>query len=509
MFFLTGIIQCVFFTVLQVREWYGNMLSPVINNGVDFFLMEDGHSCYSTYPQWVQALSLAMHHQSQPSDNQQRLSSTSSTPPTSSSSSPSHDKPTLKEKHSPRLFALTKGHVPGQQRHGGVAVKLSETPATWKGLQDFPGRFLQAVMTGAAFIAPELCIGELSDVDDNNDAPALLTRWYQAIVFTHIMQVQSHVPRWNTSRNIRSSLPFSWPEPYASSMRKAIHLRYHFIPTLYSLAHRQYHLSDAPMIQPLAMAFPSDVTDARIVNQWLVGGSVMTVPVLNANGTVNVYFPREDASTSSSLQTSLHWYEFNTTTRHASCMQPRLFHVPINEQLIFVREGTIVPIASVSHSSMMSTADIAKAPLHVHIYASASNQQASQPSFILYEDDGISNMYTTHHVSEPTIRITHLSYDEVSQTFSWYRLKHMEHQDGYFKDIIITVFTPNNSRITLGPVSFTDKVGEINVVQLSLLEQVGDFVVSRSTKPIILFFIIASLIFFGLLFYDDCFSAFF
>jgi alpha-glucosidase (family GH31 glycosyl hydrolase) len=171
-------------------------------------------------------------------------------------------------------------------------------------------------------------------------------------------------------------------------------MRYELIPYYYSMAHQSYLKGD-PLIQPLAMAFPSDLSLRGVGYERLMGDLLMV-----AAADAGIYF--KDVQ----LPSSTRWYDFRTKKQVVTNVQggilsgvptyrDGLFEIPV-----YVREGALV----VKQDPMDFPQGQAAQPqqkdrklYHVDFFASSLLGQRSK--FILSEDDGMTTDYINGSVA--------------------------------------------------------------------------------------------------------------
>jgi alpha-D-xyloside xylohydrolase len=115
------------------------------------------------------------------------------------------------------------------------------------------------------------------------------------------------------------------------------------------------------------MDFPEDPRTWSIDNQFLVGESLLVAPAFTGEPSRSVYLPEGE------------WFDYWTGKRYTGKQQIHL-EVPLEQIPIFVRSGTLLPLAEPA----LHTDDPASWRLTVNIYG-------DQPvPATLYEDDGTS-----------------------------------------------------------------------------------------------------------------------
>jgi alpha-glucosidase len=245
----------------------------------------------------------------------------------------------------------------------------SDVPVQWDALRNTPTYLLNWALAGVGYTTVD--IGGFSGGDTPTD---LLIRWYQVGVFMSLMRVHSSLdnkPHW----------PFLYGDDAARSMRIAMNLRYQLVPTIYSLAHEQYS-SGKPIFRPLFMEWPQDQSVAHLTSQWLLGSGIMAAPVLSQDNNVQVYLP------------AALWYEFNSTVTHPGPSTLSLSNVPMDNIPIYVRAGTIIPLAPV----VQYTDALPGGALLVQVYAGVNG------IFTMIEDDGETKAYESGVKRSTTFR---------------------------------------------------------------------------------------------------------
>lgn len=335
------------YSTAALRTWYQEQHAHYLNDGVDFWWNDEGETQYFTFYWWNQAQVEGL----------------------------------LEFNATKRYYAINRAFTPGIQRFGSV-VWTGDQPVDWNALANHPGYLLNWVLAGAGFVT---C--DIGGFNGPNSPPDLLTRWYQLGVFLPVMRVHSTI-------SDMPHFPFLYPEPYASIMRQALNLRYQMVPLLYSLAHAQFTLG-RPIFRPMFFEFPNDTTAQTSTSQWLVGADILVAPVVSQSNNVNVYLP------------GALWFEFNSSVTHLGPTTLFLTNVPLSVTPVFVRGGSIVPLAP----PLQFTDQLPGGALTVQVYAGAD------ASFDLAEDDGESRLYESGDVA--SVRHTLFQWSDAKRTLSW------------------------------------------------------------------------------------------
>ncbi|MFD2721765.1 TIM-barrel domain-containing protein [Hymenobacter monticola] len=297
-----------------------------------------------------------------------------------------------------RLFNLARSGWAGMQRNS-VFPWSGDINRSWSGYQAQVPVMLGMGQGGVGYMhsdAGGFCVGGLD--------PELYTRWLQMASLGPILRPHaSEVP----------PEPYFYPDPYKSSVRDAVHLRYQLLPYLYTLAW-QNTARGLPLVR--AMDFNSgygrtpppppskaeylaeiDAADgwgtppdrehfyrdvvtsalsdsavkalARANDQYLLGPNLLVAPVLHpSQRRRNVQLP------------SGNWIDFYTNHTYAGNsvvgVPAPLAHAPL-----LVRGGAFLPMTAYRPSTALYRPDT----LLLRYYPDPS---ASESEFTMYDDDG-------------------------------------------------------------------------------------------------------------------------
>jgi len=388
------------YTLQDVQTWYSEQLPPLLNVGVDFWWNDEGESTYHNFHWW----------------NVAEVASLDNSP------------------GQKRFWSINRAFTPGMSRLGGIVTWTGDVPPSWDALQNTPGTVLNWALAGSPYVTCDT--GGFSGPTN----ALLLSRWYQTAVFMPVMRVHSTI-------NTVAHFPFLWGEEAADSMRKSLELRYRLIPYTYSLAQDLYE-EGTLMTRPLIMDFASDddfvlKNGADITQEWMFGPSILVAPVMYEDNHTDVVLP--------TIQSG-YWYEFNSTVTHDAVTPGTtvsLFGVPLNQIPIYVKPGSIIPIAGlVQYTDALPESG----PLQVHIYSGDDN------SFTLTEDDGATNAYIN---SDNSVRQTNFVWNEKTKTLSWTTTGSAK---ATYKDLEVWYWSKNEENaIVLGVTSLEGTSGSCNV----------------------------------------------
>jgi alpha-D-xyloside xylohydrolase len=177
-------------------------------------------------------------------------------------------------------------------------------------------------------------------------------------------------PPWKQierAANNKGELDPHW-EQLEARCREVMNLRMRLVPYLHS-AFIRYHRDGLPPFRALVMDYPNDPQTWTIDDQYMMGDSIIVAPVVAGQHERPVYLPEGD------------WHDYWTGYRYTGRIQVK---VPLDRIPIFVRGGTILPLADPTPH----TGDPASFRLTAMIYSDGA------ASGTLYEEDGTETRYT-------------------------------------------------------------------------------------------------------------------
>lgn len=159
---------------------------------------------------------------------------------------------------------------------------------------------------------------------NGNTTKELCNRWMQLGAFYPFS-------RNHNSDDTIDQDPVAMGDLTVKSSRKALMIRYRFLPYLYTLLFRAHRYGET-VARPLFIEFPEDTNTYNIDTQFLWGSGFMIAPVLEDNTTnVNVYLPNGV------------WYDFYNKTIILSKGDYYNFNAPIDTIPLIIRGGYILP----------------------------------------------------------------------------------------------------------------------------------------------------------------------
>jgi len=212
-----------------------------------------------------------------------------------------------------RPFVLTRAGYAGIQKY--AAVWTGDNRSFWEHLQMSVPMILNMGLSGVAFAGAD--IGGFAF-----DADAELTaRWTQAGAFLPYFRNHSAI-------GFVRQEPWAFGEPYETVIKKAIELRYHFLPHLYTLFH-ETSTTGLPMCRPLVLEYPDDRNTTNLSDQFLFGSSLLVAPILTPDTTHRVVYLPEGT-----------WVDMTTGEMHAGGRHI-LAQAPLDTVPLFAKAGAI------------------------------------------------------------------------------------------------------------------------------------------------------------------------
>ncbi|XP_045153187.1 neutral alpha-glucosidase AB isoform X1 [Echinops telfairi] len=216
-----------------------------------------------------------------------------------------------------RPFVLSRAFFAGSQRFG--AVWTGDNAAEWDHLKISIPMCLSLGLVGLSFCGAD--VGGFF----KNPEPELLVRWYQMGAYQPFFRAHAHL---DTGRRE----PWLLATQYHDIIREVLNQRYSLLPFWYTLFY-QAHREGVPVMRPLWVQYPQDVTTFSIDDQFLLGDALLVHPVSDAGAHgVQVYLPGQGEV----------WYDTQSYQKHHG---PQTLYLPVtlNSIPVYQRGGSIVP----------------------------------------------------------------------------------------------------------------------------------------------------------------------
>ncbi|MCU1323156.1 MAG: Alpha-glucosidase [Acidobacteriaceae bacterium] len=274
-----------------------------------------------------------------------------------------------------RPFVLTRASYAGGQRY--AATWTGDNSSTWNHLRMTVPQIVNLGLSGFAMSGAD--VGGFA----GSPSPDLLTKWLEVAAFQPI-------DRDHAAKGTRDHEPWVDGPAHLAIRRRYIEERYRLMPYLYTVT-EEMSRTGLPIDRPLFLEFPNATTDGHPLDldagsEFLFGPSLLIAP--NPS-------PEEVAPYEVHLPPGV-WYDYWTGDKLDRRTQTGVRDLEIRDAVVpnkpilvtptladlpvYVREGTILPIAPLTQS----TSEKPAGPLTLRVY---SGQNCAGD---IYQDDGIS-----------------------------------------------------------------------------------------------------------------------
>jgi len=149
--------------------------------------------------------------------------------------------------------------------------------------------------------------------------PTLYIRWAQWGLLSSHSRFHGILPRE----------PWAYGDDAVRIVRDFARLRYRLLPYLWACAHEASR-SLIPVVRPMYLEFHDDPLTPALQHQYMLGPSLLVVPVTNEEGRCRPYLPAG------------RWYDFwSSTVLEGPCHLD--LRVPLDRIPVYVRENSIIP----------------------------------------------------------------------------------------------------------------------------------------------------------------------
>ena len=306
-----------------------------------------------------------------------------------------------KESADKRVFIMTRSAFAGQQ-HYGSGLWSGDVASTWDMLRKQVPAGLNYTMTGCpnfntdigGFFCGSYNTDGTGSAPRNPQYQELYVRWMQYGLFCPVFRSHgADAPREIYQFGKKG-------EPIYDAIESTIRLRYRLLPYIYSTAW-QVTSANESYLRALTYDFASDKNTWNLGSEFMFGRSILATPILDPQYTEEKIF-KEDAmsgwdkkdakieqlkegktdfskekTTTKYLPKGANWYEFYTEKLYKGGRNVT-FTTTIDRTAMFVKAGTILPLAPVMQYAQQSQWD----NLDIIVYP------GSNAVFTLYEDEG-------------------------------------------------------------------------------------------------------------------------
>ncbi len=261
-----------------------------------------------------------------------------------------------------RLLNITRSGCAGIQRYG-VLPWSGDVARSFGGLAVQLPMLLSMGMSGLAYQHSD--IGGYSRIPTT---PELYIRWMQFGVFCPVTRAHGAGEVVGGS----PTEPWQFGADAERICRDYLNLRYRLLPYNYTLAYHNCE-SGLPLARPLFWLDPADRALFNEGSTYMWGDAFLVSPVVAAGATVkDVYLPRGK------------WVNFWTDEAVAGGRTVSVA-APLERLPLFVKQGSIIPMAPVMNSTDERTVDT----LTLRLYP----PEDGETTYTLYEDDGTTLAY--------------------------------------------------------------------------------------------------------------------
>jgi alpha-glucosidase len=217
-----------------------------------------------------------------------------------------------------RPFVITRAAYAGIQKFS--MIWCGDNRSTWEDMAMAIPQCINLSLSGVPFCGVDVggfgknCTGEL------------LARWTQMGAFFPYFRNHSAI-------HTREQEPWAFGPRVEEICKRYIALRYALLPYLYNLFH-EAATTGAPILRPLFYEFPNDAHAYDVDDQFLLGNSLLVAPILRPDVRRRaVYLPAGE------------WIHWHTRQKFNSRGEFCAVNAPLDELPLFVRAGTILPMA--------------------------------------------------------------------------------------------------------------------------------------------------------------------
>ncbi|KAL2799144.1 glycosyl hydrolases family 31-domain-containing protein [Aspergillus keveii] len=256
-----------------------------------------------------------------------------------------------------RPFIIARSTFAGSGRWAGHWG--GDNHSRWWSMYFSISQALQFSLFGVPMFGVDTC-GFSGNTDEE-----LCNRWMQLSAFFSFYRNHNQI-------GAISQEPYRWAS-VIDATRTAMNIRYALLPYFYTLMNNA-HTDGSTVLRALAWEFPGEPSLAAVDTQFLVGPSIMVVPVLEPHvDTVRGVFP--------GVVQGQVWYDWYTqTVVNAAPGVNMTIAAPLGHIPVYVRGGSVLPMQGVA----LTVRDARQTPWALLVALSADGTASGQ----LYLDDG-------------------------------------------------------------------------------------------------------------------------
>lgn len=253
-----------------------------------------------------------------------------------------------------RGFSMTRATYSGGQRYSSIWT--GDNMSLFTQLRMSISMNASLGMSGFSFVGNDVAGFGL---DANEE---LFIRWNQVGTFLPIFRNHSNM-------YTRRQEPWAFGKRAEYIAKKCIELRYELMPYIYNMYYYSFKLG-YPVFRPMIMEFQKDINCINLKEQFMFGNNILVAPVLYEGEREKlVYLPKGI------------WYNYFTNEKYEGGRYYNL-RCELDEILVFVRDGAIIPIFEEKYLNMKNRPKIIKFKCY-----------GEKAKYTYYCDDGESNAY--------------------------------------------------------------------------------------------------------------------
>ena len=237
-----------------------------------------------------------------------------------------------------------------------------KTIVDWNTLNALPLYNMSASNSGVSFVA-----SAIGGYHNGTEQEELFMRYIQFATFSPFLILSGEEGKYYKRE------PWKWNSLRLSVIREYMQLRNKLIPYIYTESYN-YYKKCIPLVQPLYYKYPQIYDEPLYKNQYFFGSEMFICPITKKKNPVigrvvqRIFVPEGL------------WFDFKTGKKYPGDKYYMCFYKD-NEYPAFCKAGSIIPL------SLDNTTDNPK-NMELVVFPKADN------TYIIYEDDGISNNYT-------------------------------------------------------------------------------------------------------------------
>ncbi len=238
-------------------------------------------------------------------------------------------------------------------------------------------RKLPSINTSAANIGVSWWSHDIGGFYDGIEDGELYIRYIELGCFSPIFRISVDKGRYYKRE------PWRWDVRTYAVVKEYMQLRHKLVPYIYSEAYK-YHMEGIPIVSPLYHKQRELYYDEYYKNEYYFGRELLVSPLISHKDDLmnrvihKVYLPEGI------------WYDFKTGKKFPGGTYVSFYKD--EDYPVFARSGAIIPMSTKIDNALKIPEE-----LEIHIFPGKNN------TYILYEDDGITNLYKSGYFLKTAI----------------------------------------------------------------------------------------------------------